>query len=88
MSGMLVLAEARSGEQAYMIAGITKNSPAADAGVQAGDQLIAINGTKVIDMSLDLVRNVLKSGTGTKVVVTIDRSGKRTMVTLALRRAI
>jgi C-terminal processing protease CtpA/Prc len=56
--------------------------------VQAGDQLIAINGTKVIDMSLDLVRNVLKSGTGTKVVVTIDRSGKRTMVTLALRRAI
>jgi S1-C subfamily serine protease len=42
----------------------------------------------VTAMSLDLMRNVLKSGPGTRVVVTIDRSGKNVMVTLTLRRAI
>jgi hypothetical protein len=88
MSGMLVLADQQSGEPTYTIAGISKNSPAADAGLRAGDLLLDLNGKKVTDMSLDLVRNVLKSGPGAKVVLTIDRSGKRTTVTLKLRRAL
>jgi hypothetical protein len=95
MSGMLVVATGiegepgeRSGERAYTIAGISKNSPAADAGLQASDRLVEIGDRRVTDMSLDLVRSVLKSGTGTKLQVIIDRSGKRVRVTLTLRRAV
>jgi len=95
MSGMLVVmtpaagqADERSGQRDYVVTGIQKGSPAADAGLQIGDRLVEVAGQRVSEMSLDLVRNVLKSGPGTRVVVTIDRSGKRTMVTLTLRRSI
>jgi hypothetical protein len=95
MSGMLVLVSGsegergeRSGEPVYTIAGISEKSPAADAGLRPGDRLVEVGGKRVTAMSLDLMRNVLKSGPGTRVVVTIDRSGKNVMVTLTLRRAI
>lgn len=95
MSGMLVVAahaagdaSERSGERKYVVAGISEKSPAADAGVQAGDQLLEIAGEKVAEMTLDQVRSLFKSEPGTRVLVTIDRSQKKVMVTLTLRRAI
>jgi S1-C subfamily serine protease len=95
MSGMLVVttriagqAGEPSGEVVYTVAGISKNSPAADSGLQIGDRLIEVAGQRVKDMSLDLVRKALMSGPGKKLLLTIDRSGMKIKLTLTLQRAV
>jgi hypothetical protein len=39
-------------------------------------------------MTMEMIRGILKSGPGTKVMVGVDRSGKKLQLVLTLRRAL
>jgi hypothetical protein len=98
MSGMLLLSgetNGRSGEPAspagarsYTIAGIAERSPASEAGLQQGDRLLSVGDRDTRDMTMEMIRGILKSAPGTKVMIGVDRSGKKMQVVLTLRRAI
>lgn len=50
-------------------------TPASKAGIQAGDQITAINGTSTAGMSVDTAVNDIRGAAGTKVTLTVMRSG-------------
>lgn len=63
---------------------VVKGSPAEEAGVQAGDTLIAVNGQNIIDMDPDDVKNLVRGEQGTTVELTFLRN--ETELTLTVER--
>ncbi|MEP6763279.1 MAG: S41 family peptidase [Gemmatimonadaceae bacterium] len=59
-------------------------SPAAKAGVQAGDRLVAIDGTTTFNMVQEDAARALRGSPGSKVALTLERAGipKRIQLTL------
>lgn len=53
------------------VVAVEEGSPAAEAGVEVGDQVQAIDGTEVAEMSLQQVRALLVGDAGSKVVMTV-----------------
>ena len=92
MSGLLLLrgdSSERRGEQTYTVAAIAEKSPAAEAGLHTGDRIVEVIGpTGAAAMSMEQIRSVFRTGPGAKVLLTVDRAGKRVQITLTLRRAI
>ncbi len=62
------------GALANTIGGVSKNSPAQEAGLKEGDQIIEIDGKKIYDWT-SLQKNVLNSKNG-RIVIKILRNGK------------
>lgn len=60
--------------QSIYITGVSSGSPAAKAGWQAGDRIVAIDGNDVD--SSDAIRNATTSKAGSEIEVTIERRGK------------
>ena len=61
-------------EQLTVIAPL-KGTPGQKAGLQAGDQIIKINGQSTLDMSTDQAVNIIRGRRGTNVTLTIFREG-------------
>lgn len=57
----------------FSIAGVRKDSPASKAGLKKDDQLIAINGKKTSDMTLNKIMEMMKSEEGKSINMTIQR---------------
>src|ERR1700729_2175904 len=51
------------------------DTPASRAGLQAGDQILDINGTSTTDMDVDTAVDDIRGPAGTQVTLTIGRSG-------------
>lgn len=64
------------------------DTPAARAGVMAGDMIIKIDGKDVIDIALHDAVNLLRGPVGTKVKVTIVREGQKGSKEYELERQI
>jgi len=62
---------------------ISKGTPAADAGLQKGDVVVAVDGERV-DSALALVANIRERGVGDKVSLTVLREGKQLDLTATL----
>jgi S1-C subfamily serine protease len=62
-------------DQGALIGRVIRNSPAAQAGIQVGDVIVAING-KAITNSSEVQAEVEKSQIGVDLPVTVRRSGK------------
>ena len=82
----------RSGLQLAKVEGevraaqVVDGSPAAKAGIRAGDQVVEIAGRKAAEYTVDEVAALLESGEpGRKVKLAISRDGKRKKVTVKLR---
>lgn len=58
-----------------MVVRVWPGSPAAAAGVQRGDEIVAVNGQSVSGRSLQDVINIGRGGPGTSVTITINRGG-------------
>ncbi len=56
---------------------VREQSTAEVAGILAGDIIVAINGTKVSDLDLNLVSGMLSTKPGKRVVLEISRLGER-----------
>ena len=54
---------------------IVPGSPAAQAGVRAGDRLFAVDGHKVEGMSLNQIARLLRGNRDSEVRITVDRGG-------------
>lgn len=61
--------------------------PAHKAGLQAGDIIISIDGKPVKEMSTDSVSDMLRGEPGTKLMLEIERPGKKGTMTFKLERA-
>ncbi len=70
-------------EEVVTIVGISANSPAAEAGLQEGDIVLALNG-EPIKLVNDFIERT-QSLKGTEVALTIDRDGEQLALTLVPR---
>jgi hypothetical protein len=86
MSGFELVAEGE-GLKTLTINEIIANSPAAEAGLQEEDELIAIDGRPVTEFSLEQIRQMLKQE-GKEYVLSLKRGTLTIQVKLKLRRLI
>ncbi len=65
-----------------MITDIIQNSPAADVGLEIGDEIISIDGTKVKDQNDDAIERVLLGSPGSSMNIAVKkmRTGKEELV--------
>jgi serine protease Do len=59
-----------------LVAEVEPNGPAARAGIQSGDVIVAVNGVPIVHAE-ELPRNVAKNVPGTEIAVTLQRGGQR-----------
>ena len=60
----------------YRIAGVRKNSPAAEAGIQTGDMLLKVNGKSTYRLTLPKIMDILQSRPGKILKLTLQRGEK------------
>ncbi len=63
------------------------NSPAAGAGLLPGDQFLTVNGTNVVNASLDQFSTLVRGPAGTTVTVTVKRVGVKNPLAFTIKRA-
>lgn len=63
-------------EQGAFVHHVVRHSPAAAAGIQAGDRLIAVNGKDVRETEMTQIGVLLQGDSGTPVQLTVSRDGK------------
>ena len=71
-----------AGDGSFTVVYVAENSPGSLAGVQAGDQIVSVNGSASNTMSLADLRLLLKGDIGTKVSFKLDRDGKTIVLEL------
>lgn len=86
MSGFELVAEGE-GLKTLTINEVLANSPAAEAGLQEEDELIAIDGRPVTEFSLEQIRQMLKQE-GKEYVLKLKRGSQALQVKLKMRRLI
>ena len=74
-------------DNGYTVMEVTKGGPAEEAGVLTGDLLTAVNGTSVVELEVDAVRNLVRGEEGTEVSLTLLR-GEETLEIAVERRTI
>jgi len=65
------------------IAGVERTSPAARAGIRAGDIVLAVNG-QAVDSSRDMIRRIATQTPGNTVTLTLRRQGREMQVAVAI----
>jgi carboxyl-terminal processing protease len=65
-----------------LIEGVFPGSPAARAGLQRGDVIVAVGGTSLASRSSTFGSSLIKGRAGTRVTLTIERGGRRLVRTL------
>jgi hypothetical protein len=73
----------------FVVHGLVENSPATDAGLQAGDIIVAVDGVSSSEIGLDKVKEIFaaKSGKHDLTIhdLTVERGAKRLTIHLRLR---
>lgn len=84
----LALAPWAPGNDAVRIADVVASSPAAEAGIVPGDEITAIDGLRVAEMSVNDVQAMLEGDPGDLLVVVLRRGDETFERRLVLRRLI
>lgn len=84
--GVGITVQAREDGQGIDITAVTAGAPAAEAGLQTGDRLIAVDGKSIIGKDLNAVSGIIRGKEGTKVKLTVNRAGKEQTFTVERRR--
>jgi len=77
----------RTDDKKVMVRAVQEGSPSAKAGLQVGDQIMAIDGENMIDRPLADVVRVLRGTIGTPVVLTVLRPSQGREITVGMKRA-
>ena len=86
MSGLYLMSD-RAARQ-LVVQEVRPNSPAQSAGVRPGDALVTLDGRSTAELSLAVVRRLLRSEDGRVVRLVIARDGATREVALTLRRDV
>lgn len=87
LSGLTLKAEG-SNLRKYEITDVRENSAAAQAGIQTGDLILSVNGLSAADFDLNTLTGFFNSKPGKKIVMDIERAGKRTKKVFHLENQI
>ncbi|MBZ5709811.1 trypsin-like peptidase domain-containing protein [Nannocystis pusilla] len=66
----------RAPEPGAVVGAVQEGTPAAQAGLRAGDRVVAVNGREVVNFS-DLRGRIADTQPGSKVILSVDRGGKK-----------
>lgn len=73
----------------FVVKAVMRGGPAAQAGLEPGDVITAVNGRPATGIALyDLRERLSDDAPGTRLALTVSRAGKTRSVTLVLRRLI
>lgn len=86
LSGVGLRLEMNEESQALTVVEPIENSPASEAGIQTGDQIIAIDGQPASLLSLEQASELIRGESGTQVNLQLSRDGKG-LFSLDLTRA-
>jgi carboxyl-terminal processing protease len=86
MSGVGIKLEANPRTQQLVVAEAIENSPAAKAGIKAGDIIVAIDGKSTLNMTLESAITLIRGEIGKSVTLKIAR-GKKSPFDVPLTRA-
>lgn len=70
---------------AYDVRAVTKSGPAEEAGVLAGDRILAVDGVAILEIGTDEATNRIRGEAGTTVVLTLERAGETLDLTVERR---
>lgn len=84
--GVGITVQLREDRQGFDILKVEPKGPANEAGVQAGDRLVAVNGTSVLDAQDTSVLDPIKGEEGTTVELTLVRGEEELTLTVERRR--
>lgn len=76
------------GTNIYLVSSVVEGSPASEAGIKKGDQLVDINGQKCMSLSLGEVLEKLDSKPGKRIKIGLLRNTERMVVTVVLKNQI
>ena len=85
MSGLFLVARGES-FQRIVILSVTRGTPAADADLRPGDEILAIDGRRSPDLTLEEARRILRTPGSRRLEV--ERNGRRLPMTLVARRLV
>ena len=85
VAGIGVLITQTNGE--LVVERVIAGSPAAGAGVLAGDQITAVNGTSTSGMTFDQLATLIRGNPGTQVTISVIHPGAATSVDITMTRA-
>ena len=71
---------------AYDVRAVTKGGPAEEAGVLAGDRILAVDGVAILEIGTDEATNRIRGEAGTTVVLTLERAGETLDLTVERRQ--
>jgi len=78
-------ARVKPGQFPLTVASVQSDSPAARAGLRAGDQIVSVNG-RIPKRFIEFVRELIDAGTNRSVALEIQRGGARQSATVRLVR--
>lgn len=81
--GLSMMKDTETGE--VTVQEVYQDSPAQEAGIQVGDQLLELNGETIADMELDQLASLLQNGE--KATLTLLREGSEEPVTVTVQAA-
>lgn len=84
--GVGITVRAREDRQGFDIIDVTAGGPAQEAGVQAGDVLVAVGGTSIAQMDISAVSALIRGEEGTQVKITILRGTEQKEFTLTRKK--
>ena len=73
-------------EEGFLVVGVNPDSPGQEAGILAGDILIAVSDQDVREMTMDEVRNLVRGEEGSNVSMTLLREGQELTLSVQRRR--
>ena len=74
--------------EAFGVALVTPNTPAAKAGIEKDDEIIAIDGVAAKQLSVWDIKRKMRQAPGTRVALTLARAGKQREVSIELREIL
>lgn len=83
-AGVGIVIEERAGQ--VVITDVLEGSPASEAGLRAGDAIVAVDGVATAGQTLEQVSQMIRGAENTPVVLTIRRAGQGAQLTFSITR--